>query len=202
MAFVHEFVRLKLAGLPALGLALALSGCQSGDTLGALNIGGGQGRSQAETQPPAGQDSITVQELLAYCPAVSLSERDAVLNSYQRGGDGDASKLNYRAAIVDTTRSCTYGGGMTSMTIGLAGRVIPGPTGTSGTVRLPLHIRVYQDTTEIHSQRFEHDVTIADTAGATQFIVVDRNFSMPNPTARNVRVIIGFDEKPKEKTRR
>ena len=192
MAFVREFVRLKLAGLSALGLALALSGCQSGDTLGALNIGGGP---RADTQPPAGEETITTQELLAYCPAVLLAERDAVLNSYQRGGDGDASKLNYRAAIVDTTRSCTYGGGMTSMTIGLAGRIIPGPTGTTGTVRLPLHIRVFQDTTEIHSQRFDHEVTIADTAGATQFIVVDRNFSMPNPTSRNVRVIIGFDEK-------
>lgn len=195
MAFVREFVRLKLAGLSALGLVLALSGCQSGDTLGALNIGGGRGQPQVETQPPAGQETITVQELLAYCPAVSLAERDAVLNSYQRGGDGDPAKLNYRAAIVDTTRSCTYGGGMTAMTIGLAGRLIPGPAGTPGTVRLPLHIRVFQDTTEIHSQRFDHEVTIADTAGATQFIVVDRNFSMPNPTSRNVRVVVGFDEK-------
>lgn len=200
MAFVREFVRLKLVGLSALGLALALSACQSGDTLGALNIGGGRGQPQTETQPPAaGQDTITVQELLAYCPAVSLVERNAVFNSYQRGGDGDPAKLNYRAAIVDTTRSCTYGGGMTSMTIGLAGRIIPGPAGTPGTVRLPLQIRVFQDTTEIHSQRFDHEVTIADIAGATQFIVVDRNFSMPNPTSRNVRVVVGFEDKPAPK---
>ena len=193
MAFVREFVRLKSAGLAAAGLALALSGCQSGDTLGALNIGGGQNQSQ----PPAGQETITAAELMAYCPEVTASAKNAVLNSYQRGGDGDATKLVYRAAITDATRSCTYGGGMTSMTIGLAGRVIPGPMGAAGTVRLPISITVYQDTAQIHSQRFDHEVAIADVAGATQFIAVDKNFSMPNPTSRNVRVIIGFEEAPK-----
>jgi hypothetical protein len=79
------------------------------------------------------------------------------------------------------------------MTIGLAGRVIPGPAGSAGTVRLPLRITVYQDTSEIHSQRIDHDVAITDTAGATQFMLVDRSFSMPNPTSRNVRVVVGFD---------
>ena len=190
MAFVREFVRFK-SGLPALGLALALAGCQSGDRLGALNIGGG-GQGQATER-----ETVTAEELTAYCPAVVQDERATVWNSYQRGGDGDATKLLFRAAITDTTRSCTYAGGMTSMTIGLAGRVIPGPAGTSGTVRLPLRITVYQDTAEIHSQRFDHEVAIADTAGATQFIVVDRNFSMPNPTSRNVRVVVGFAEAPK-----
>ena len=190
MAFVREFVRFK-SGLPALGLALALAGCQSGDRLGALNIGGG-GQGQATER-----ETVTAEELTAYCPAVVQDERATVWNSYQRGGDGDATKLLFRAAITDTTRSCTYAGGMTSMTIGLAGRVIPGLAGTSGAVRLPLRITVYQDTAEIHSQRFDHEVAIADTAGATQFIVVDRNFSMPNPTSRNVRVVVGFAEAPK-----
>ena len=193
MAFVREFVRFGSAASPVpglvLGLALALSACQSGGgTLGALNLGGG-GQDGAQS----GQETITVQELTAYCPAVTLSETGTVQNSYLRGGDGDAAKLAYRAAITDTTRSCTYADGRTAMTIGLAGRVIPGPAGSSGTVRLPLRITVYQDTSEIHSQRIDHDVAITDTAGATQFMLVDRSFSMPNPTSRNVRVVVGFD---------
>ena len=187
-----EFVRLKLAGLAALGLGLTLSGCQSGDALGALKIGGGGQGQQQE-----GRDTISAGELLAYCPSVTLAANDAVLNSYQRGGDGDATKLVYRAAITDTTRSCTYGGGTTSIAIGVAGRVIPGPAGSAGTVRLPMRIKVYQDTAEIYSQRIDHDVAIADTAGATQFMLVDKNFSMPNPTSRNVRVIIGFEQAAK-----
>ena len=187
-----EFVRLKLAGLAALGLGLTLSGCQSGDALGALKIGGGGQGQQQE-----GRDTISAGELLAYCPSVTLAASDAILNSYQRGGDGDAARLVYRAAITETTRSCTYGGGMTAMAIGIAGRLIPGPAGSAGTVRLPVRVKVYQDTTEIYSQRLDHDVAVADTAGATQFMLVDKNFSMPNPTSRNVRVIVSFDQAAK-----
>lgn len=182
-----DFVRLKLAGVAALGLVL--SACQSGDTLGALKIGGS---GQADRQD--GRETITTSELLAYCPSITLAGGDAVLNRYQRGGDGDADRLVFRAAISDTTRSCSYDGGTMAMTIGIAGRVIPGPAGSAGTVRLPLRIQVFQDTTEIHSQRIDHEIAVADTAGATQFMLVDRNFSMPNPTRRNVRVIVGFAE--------
>lgn len=189
-----EFVRLKRASLPALGLALALSACQSGDTLGALDLGR---RGAGQAQPPAGQETITVAELLAYCPSITLSADRAVLNAYQRGGDGDASRLVHRAAISDATRSCTYGESTLGMTIGIAGRIIPGPAGAPGPVRLPVRVTVYQDTAEIYSQRFEHEVMVADTAGATQFVFVDGSFSMPNPTARNVRVIVGFDEAPR-----
>lgn len=185
-----KFVCLKLASLASLGLVLSLSACQSGDTLGALNPGSGQDQQQR-------QDTISAAELLAYCPAVTLGAENAVLNSYQRGGDGDPSKLAYRAAITDMTRSCTYGGGMTNITIGLAGRVIPGPAGSAGSVRLPIRIQVYQDTSEIHSRRIEHDIAVADTVGATQFMLVDKDFSMPNPTSRNVRVIVSFDEAAK-----
>ena len=185
-----EFVRLKLVSLAALGLALSLSGCQSGDTLGALKPGG-SGLGQES------QGTISATELLGYCPAITLGAENAVLNSYQRGGDGDPAKLIYRAGITETTRSCSYGGGMTSMSIGLAGRVIPGPVGHTGSVRLPIRIKVYQDSTEIHSHRIEHDVAITDTAGATQYMLVDNNFSMPNPTSRNVRVIVSFDEPAK-----
>ena len=123
---------------------------------------------------------------------MTLTGEDVVRDSYQRGGDGDASKLIYRAAITDTTRSCTYGGGMTNITVGVAGRIIPGPAGNAGTVRLPLQVKVYQDTIEIASRRIDHDVAIVDTAGATQFMLGERDFSIPNPTSRNVRVIVGF----------
>lgn len=197
MAFVREFARLKSASLAAAGPiliagAFMLSACQSGGPIGALDLGLGGGKSQ-----PAEEGAITAEELAAYCPEVLLAESGAVRSAYQRGGDGDPTRLIYRAAITDTTRSCTYGGGMTSMTIGMAGRFIPGPAGSAGAVRLPLRVTVYQDTTQIHSQQFEHELAVADTIGATQFIVVDRNFSMPNPNARNVRVIVGFVEEPK-----
>src|SRR5690606_4978078 len=110
-----------------LGLTLALAGCQSGNPLSALGVGEPQ-----QAQLPA--NAVTADELVAYCPTVSMRERNAVHDSYQRGGEGDATKLIYRAMLSDTTRACTYGNGMTNVTVAVAGRVVPGPAGTVGNV--------------------------------------------------------------------
>ena len=52
---------------------------------------------------------------------------------------------------------------------------------------------VYQDTQEIHSQVVNHQVSVADNIGATQFIFNYTNFSMPTPATRNVRAVVGFE---------
>lgn len=178
-------VRGKAAVFAVLGLTLALSGCQSGNPLGGLDMGGQQ-------EPPANR--ITADELLAYCPVVSMRQNNAVLDSYQRGGDGDPSKLIYRASISDSTRACTYNGGMMSMTVAVAGRVIPGPAGATGNVQLPLRLTVYRDNEMIEERTLVHPVTVVDTAGATQFVLTDTSITMPNPQARNIRVLVGFGE--------
>ncbi|MBI1622004.1 hypothetical protein [Aquamicrobium zhengzhouense] len=171
-----------------IGLALALSGCQS-NPLSVL--GGGSSEPQQVQTLPEGK--VTQEELLAYCPAVSMRELRAVHDTYQRGGDGDASKLVYRATLADATRACTYGGGMTNLTIAVAGRVIPGPAGAVGTAQLPLQLTVYRDNEVIQDKTVNHPVAIADTVGATQFVLTDTTISIPNPQERNIRVLVGFN---------
>jgi len=189
----------KLAVSAAMGFMLAVAGCQSGDTLGALNIPGvGGGGGQAET-PPADDGRITTAELRAFCPQVSIREAEAFHRSYQRGGQDDPAKLLYQASMTETTRSCTYGGGMMGITVAVAGRVVPGPVATTGTIRLPIRIRVVQGSDVISDKTFNQDVAITDTVGATQFVFSDSGFSMPQPTNTNVRVFASF---PEEKPRR
>ena len=175
-------------GLAAVGLLLALAGCQSSDTLDVSGAGTGTSGGVQAQQP--GQ--ITEAELRAYCPAMTLRSTSAVHNVYARNGDGDPTQLVYRAAIMDTTRSCSYGPGTMGMTFAIAGRVIPGPLGTPGTLTLPVEITVYQNQDVIYSQTFNQQVAVNDTAGATQFMFTDTNFTMPTPTSANVRVFVGF----------
>lgn len=179
------FDRKKTAGFAMMGLMLALAGCQSSD---ALDIGGNSAGQQQQQQP----ERITADELRAYCPRVTLRSNDAVHSVYARNGEGDPTQLVYRAAIMDTTRSCTYGPGTLGMTFAIAGRVIPGPLGRTGTINLPVQITVYQNQDVIYSQTLNQQVAIADTAGATQFLATDTQFSMPTPTSPNVRVFVGF----------
>lgn len=182
----------KAAALAALGSMLLLAGCQSGNPLGALDLGGG---GQARQPAPAPDGRITVEELLAYCPSVTMRSQNAVYDSFQRGGEGDPSKLAYRASISEVTRACSYGGGAIGMTIAAAGRVVPGQAGAPGAVRLPIRVTVYRDTELVHDQVVEHQVMLADIAGATQFVFSDQSVSIPNVTSRNIRVFLGFGDK-------
>lgn len=189
---VRLFDRRKLAGFAAAGFILAVAGCQSSDPLGALNIGGRGGGEQQQAAAPDGR--ITAEELRGYCPPVSIRTTGAVHTSYQRNAQDDPSALVYQASLSDVTRSCTYEGGMTSMTIAAAGRVVPGPQGTAGSITVPIRVSVFRDTEQILSQVHNHQIAVADIAGATQFVFTDTSVSIPNPTARNIRVLVGFEE--------
>lgn len=179
----------RLALGAAGGILLAVTGCQSGDTLGAMRLPG-TGGEQAEPRVREGQ--ITTQELLAYCPAISIQGSDAVYRNYQRGGQDDPSKLVIQATMSESTRSCTYGGGMLGMTVAVAGRVVPGPVSSPGSVTLPIRVRILQGTQVLRDQTFNHQVAIADTIGATQWVFTDSSFSMPQPSQSDVRVFVSF----------
>lgn len=185
------FDRRKLSGLAVAGLAVLIAGCQSGNPLGALNMGGGDGGVQQQAAAP--DDRITVEELRAYCPSASIRTDGVVHSSYQRNAQDDPSALIYQASVSDVTRACTYQGGMTNITVAVAGRVVPGPQGQPGTVTLPMRITVFRDTEEIQSQAVSYQVAVADVAGATQFVFTDASITIPNPTARNIRVVVGFE---------
>jgi hypothetical protein len=175
-----------MAALVALGF-LAV-GCQSGDTLGALGVGGERSERQQET--------VAVEELRAYCPSVALREGTAFFNTYERGGDGDPARLVYQAAINDITRSCSYNGQNITVNVAVAGRVVPGPRGQSGTVTMPIRVAAVRGSQVLYSELHQFQVQIADTAGATQFIFSDPNVSFALPPERGVRIFVGYDEGP------
>jgi hypothetical protein len=188
---VSIFNRRNLAGFLLAGGMLAVAGCQSGNPLSVLS---GTSSTDPVPQQQAAEVRITVQELTAYCPAASIDAGRAISDSYARGGQDDPKKLLHRAAVSDVTRSCQYDGANVTITMALAGRVVPGPVATTGNVKLPLRVIVMQDTTEIVSRAYTHDVAISDTIGATQFVFSD-TITIPTPSARNIRIYAGF-EKP------
>lgn len=185
------FHRRHVAAAATICAALAAAGCQSGDGASALNIG----------RQPAPAERISPDELLAYCPGVVVAQEGAVYNSYQRGGQDDPSKLIFRASIIDATRSCTFQDGIMGMTIAVAGRVVPGPAGGPGTVRVPLRITLYREAEEIYTQRYDHEVAVGAAVGATQFVVTDTGVSTPRPTGRNMRVVVRYEEAPPARRR-
>jgi hypothetical protein len=175
-------------GASLLGTAILVSACQSGNPLSGL---GGGGATQAPTE-----QTVAVEDLRAFCPQVSLREGTSSFRTFERGGDGDATKVIYQAAIADVTRSCAYQGQTVTMNVAVAGRIVPGPLGRTGNITLPLRIVVVRGEDVIYTQLHQYAVAVVDVAGATQFVFNDPNVTFELPPDRGVRVFAGFDEGP------
>lgn len=140
----------------------------------------------------AADTRITEAELRAFCPTVQLRQASSTKRVFERGGDGDASRLIHQATLSEVTRSCAYEGGMLRMTVAAAGRVTPGPRGSAGTVRLPVRVFAVEGAQTLYSQTFDYPVEVTATTGATQFLFTDPNAVFPAPSSRNVVVFVEF----------
>lgn len=178
---------LRHCGLAVVLAGLALAGCQSNDTAGALGLGGGQQ-----------QEKITPEELRAFCPRVTLRDGTAYFNTYEKGGQDDPNKVIYQASISDVTRACTYGPGTMTINVAVAGRVVNGPVGKPGTITMPIRVAVMRGEEVLYSQIHQYQVNVAAT-GATQFVFNDPNVSIAATNDRNVQIFAGYDEGPPKK---
>ncbi len=203
---------MKTRILTSMSLALLLSACQSTKTA-PVDLGVGTAdatqtdvalgtivpsASVVDTLSEPGR--ITDVELRAYCPKVDLREGTAFYRTYQKGGKEteDPSKVIYQAALSETSRDCKYANGILTMTVAAAGRVVPGPVGTAGTITMPIRVAVLRGDEVLYSKLSTQDVSIAES-GATQFVFTDNQVSIPQPTTRNIQVFIGYDEGPPAK---
>jgi hypothetical protein len=176
------------------GFMSAVAGCQSDDAGSVLDPGTGGG-----TTPPA-DGKILQSELRAYCPKVTLLQAAAVHDTFQKKGEADPTKLVYRSSITAVTRKCAYGGGMITMDVAAAGRVIPGPLAADGNVSMPIVVTVTRGEETLYSNKAKYDVAVSKAAGATQFIFHDANVTFPMPEPNTVVVSIGYEQGPKPKT--
>lgn len=183
--------------LPAIALAAALAGCQSGGGVtGMLGIGG----KKRTAEPPV--EEVEQVDLEAYCPIVRLREGTSYYTSYIRArrdeNPEDPDNVIYQASIAEVTRSCNYTGGQLAMTVGVAGKVVPGPKIEPGSVNVPIRIAVLRGEEVLYSELHQYPVAVA-TSGATQFVFTDPNVVIPIPTARNILVLAGYDVETGEK---
>ncbi|MGB3388812.1 MAG: hypothetical protein WBA88_12585 [Pseudaminobacter sp.] len=139
---------------------------------------------------------MTEAELRAYCPPITLREGTAFFNTYARGGQDDPSKVVYQASITDVTRSCSQSGGMLTMNVAVAGKVVPGPAGVAGTVKMPIRVVVVRGDEVLYSKLHSFQTTVADTSAATQFVFNDPAVSIPVPAEQGLRIYAGYDEGP------
>lgn len=140
-------------------------------------------------------ERIKESELRAYCPQVTLLDGTAYHTQYEKGGDGDNSRVIHQSTITETTRACKYGEGTISIEVAAAGRVVPGPKFSGGSVNLPIRVAVKQGDNVIYSQLHRQAVAISGGAAA-QFVMNDNAITIPTPDKQNIQIFVGFDDAP------
>jgi hypothetical protein len=222
MAF-YSFNRRFVAGLALTGFMLAAAGCQSSDN-GILNLGLGKKTDPNAPIPPqdpkvlASQlqaycPKVTLRDGTAYFNTyakgasqpkkkkVDAAQDAEAAAAAQTAPDGtivdpnkDPTKIIYQASISDVSRDCSRANGQLTMKVGVAGKIVPGPMFTPGTITMPIRIAVMHGTDVLYSQIHPYQIQVSDPSTATQFVFTDSNVVVPEPSAKDYQVYAGYDE--------
>ena len=209
-----------LAGIAALAAGCTTSG-GSGDVAGTLGsaaqqeaaqsqgaagqVATGQAATgQAATGAAAGQavavlpPADEVQDPRAYCPKTVLRAGTETHNVYPdkvKKDDPEAPRLlRFRATITEVVRECNYAGEFLNIKVGVAGRLIAGPSGESGQFTMPIRVAVTAGETVLYTKLHDVPAELPPGRPNSTFRFVDSQVSIPKPTKENVVIYVGFDE--------
>jgi hypothetical protein len=179
----------KVRFVPALFAAALIAGCTSADPGAMFNSG-------ANTQQPAIDPVTNAAVVQGACPTVELREGTAFYRTYEKGGDGDPSKVIHQASIADTTRQCVVNGGQITATVVASGRVVAGPAGKAGQVEVPVRVAVVDGENVLYSELQKQPVFLPENQPTTQFVFTNAAVTFPASASRSAKILIGFDPGP------
>lgn len=130
------------------------------------------------------------------CPRFVVWPRGNYVTIYEQGRVGDALAVMHRGEITKTARECQIENGRVTVKYGFSGRVLLGPRGQPGTVRLPINVFV----TDSQRGRIANDAMAVDVAVAVDrpigYFSVVRTVSFEIPVGTRpaeYEVFVGFD---------
>ncbi|MEM7301850.1 MAG: hypothetical protein AAF468_12260 [Pseudomonadota bacterium] len=172
-----------------------LAACTTSGENGVLSSAADNAKRQNPNATP--RLANTRNALSDYCPQVTIRDGTDTYRHFRNKRDRkNNEKLQFQASIIRVARECDYVGDQLAMKIGVEGRIINGPSGASGSFKMPLRVAVSQGGETVYSVLHKPEGGIEPGRSNSQFSFVDGQVSFPAPTARNVRVYVGFDEGP------
>lgn len=202
----------RLPALLGLGLiAIAVSGCGISSLTSGLSGGVFKSKSKttevqtvtAESMLSAAkgdQGAISGGSIAGGCPRFVVWPRDNTVTIYEPGKAGDGLAIMHRGEITKTARECQIEPGRVTVKYGFSGRVLLGPRGKSGVVRLPLNVFVTDAKREkLRTDAMSVDVPVAVEKPIGYFSTVRSvTFDIKEGTRPgDYRIFVGFDQKAK-----
>ncbi|MBH0237143.1 hypothetical protein [Methylobrevis albus] len=169
-----------------------LAACSNGPDLNPASLVSGGSDPQAVAESAARFTSART------CPTVAVRDGTQVFTIYERGRDQDPKGIRFQANIGQMARECTDVGDSTIVKVGVAGRLINGPTGATGNVDLPLRVVLLRNGAEVvYSQLFRVPASLAAGQGNVLWTHVADGIQIPaDKRSGTLQIYVGFDEGP------
>ncbi|MEO6396707.1 MAG: hypothetical protein ABIO40_12450 [Devosia sp.] len=176
-------------------LALALSACSMGGLLPTAPAGGGSQQLANATATPdeMAQQANMLPAIATECPPIKVRPGFETLYFYGQGKARNPQDLQYQAVIDKQSRNCVVSNGLITVEMGVAGRLMLGPSGNQTNVELPLNFTVQRDGTSLFSETYEIPVAITPPSQASEFVKVVPNVSIPYIGGEDLVIWVGFD---------
>ncbi len=150
----------------------------------------------AKTDPDGPADIPTTAK---GCPKFVVWPRDRYVTTYEAGRAGDGLAIVYRGEITKTARECEISpNGRITVKYGFAGRVLLGPKGKPGSIKLPVLVHVTNgDRDKVNSDKVGVAVTVSPDKPIGYFSLVRRvTFDLtPGTLPSDYKLFVAFDRK-------
>ncbi len=190
---------IALAGCGVSSLTSGLGGSVFGSTASATKsdvktVSEDQLLSAAKAGDGSAPAAITAEA--GGCPRFIVGQRDNNLTIYEAGRVGDGLAIMHRGEITKTGRECQIEPGKVVVRYGFAGRVLLGPKGKTGNIKLPVTITVTDAKREkIATDSVKIDVDVAVDKPIGYFSAV-KAITIPIPEGSRpgeFEILVGFD---------
>jgi hypothetical protein len=130
------------------------------------------------------------------CPRFVVGPRDNNLTIYETGRVGDGLAVMHRGEITKTARECKIEAGQVTVRYGFSGRVLLGPKGKNGNIKLPVNVTVTDAKRQkVAGDALKVDVDVAVDKPIGYFSAV-KSITIPIPEGSRpgeFEIFIGFD---------
>jgi hypothetical protein len=187
--------------VPVAALALSIAGCSSSSGGDGTSFGERFSRAMASGTPtaPAPVSTTGASSNLDTCPNVDVRRGAGTIAINTNARDPSAMQLRYQISVGQTARECASVAGNLNVKVGIQGRVVLGPAGTSGTVEIPVRYALVEEGPQpktIYSKLYRVPVIIGEGQPSVAFTHIEEAMSvpMPSPSVFDRYVIyVGFD---------
>ncbi|MBA4611993.1 hypothetical protein H1W37_10040 [Stappia taiwanensis] len=187
------------SSMAVLSLTLALAACGGdglslgGDVSKTIVSGNAAGKGVVDVDP-----AIFAKEVP--CPPLEVEAGNYLTANYARGKDNDPRGLRYQASLEKWARKCRREGGEVKMTLGVSGRVTPGPAWKGGEILLPIRVTyapLSDEGGKSEVKMFTVPVTVGEGAPAEQWALVEQGLVIPQD--RSIKVQIALTDKKRRR---